>query len=81
MLTLKLKNTQSSRLKIVECGLIDVVPQGRDFVIIASMNRDDKSPSSFSVSDDGETPYNVAYIENAAGATTQVIRPLKNGHG
>jgi len=77
VLTLKLKNTKSSRLKIIECGLIDVIPNGGDFDIVA--HKDDKS-DRFSVSSLATAPFDVAYIENSAGATTQVIRPLKNGH-
>ncbi len=79
MLTVKLRNTQSNRIKIIECGLVDVLPNGRDFNIVVTM---DGKLERFPVSrDPALSPFDVAYIENSAGATTQVIRPLINGHG
>ncbi len=70
MFTLKLKHESSGRTRIIECGEVDVVPNGKGVYVRALV--DDKT-QEFLVSKDGE--YSLAFVENATGATTQIIRP------
>jgi hypothetical protein len=75
MLTIKLQNKKTGRTTIVECVSVDVVASGADFVLEAD------SPDvkrSYIVNEHGD--YNVAFIENAGGHTTQIVRAM-NGNG
>lgn len=70
MLTLKLQNKSSGRTTIVECVSVDVVPNGDGVHLCA------ETPGinyNYTVKSGGD--YDVAFIENAAGATTQIVRP------
>ncbi len=70
MFTLKLKNTRADRIDIIECGSVSVVALGNTRRVLA------KTPDA----PDREyhvgvgAPYDIAYVENSYGATTQVIR-------
>jgi hypothetical protein len=75
VLTVKLQNKATGRTTIVECVSVDVVPRGDDITL------ETQSPdhnNSYTVRAGGD--YDMAFIENAAGATTQIVRPM-NGHG
>lgn len=74
MLTLKLSQTSTGRIKIIECNQVDVVPDGDgSFVLTVASERD--SVQSVVISNKGGVEFNVAYVENARGSTTQVVHP------
>jgi hypothetical protein len=57
---------------------LDVVADGMDYVV-TGLGSDDRA-FEFRVSAAEEAIYNVAFVENLSGATTQVIRPrVRNG--
>jgi hypothetical protein len=69
MLTLKLRNVQSDRMTIIECDKVDIVKEdGGHKVTVFSGDKVEE----YRVSSGKE--YDVGYIENSAGSTTQVIR-------
>lgn len=72
MLTLKLRNSSTNRVRIVECDAIDIVPDGNDVLIVTEKGGDISAEETFRVSLAGD--FDVAYIENAQGSTTQVVR-------
>lgn len=77
MLTLKLRHTPTDRIRVIECAAVDILPcNGGSFTVRTT--RADGSPEEHKISAEG-SEYNIAYIENSAGSTTQVVRPKGNG--
>lgn len=72
MLTLKLMNRTTDNVRIVECDTVDIIRNGEDTKIEVSV-RDEIL--EFLVSDDLNAAYHIAYVENARGSTTEIIRP------
>jgi len=72
VLTLKLMNRTTDNVRIVECGTVDIIRNGEDTKIKVSI-RDEVL--EFLVSDDLNADYHIAYVENARGSTTEIIRP------
>lgn len=73
MLTLKLKDADG-RITIMECMRADVTPGQRASRIDIV---DEKGlPAQFTVCEEGGDAV-IAYIENSAGATTQVVKPQR----
>ena len=70
MLTLKLIHLAGGRANILECGSVEVEPG--EGLIKKVRAQTLGGPREFSVGPGQE--FGVAYVENAAGATTQVIK-------
>jgi hypothetical protein len=72
VLTLKLKNVTTEHVRIVECGVLDIFPSGEDTKIKVMTKNE---ILEFLVSDAPDSEFNIAFVENARGSTTQVVRP------
>ena len=72
MIILKLRHRPSDRTTIVECAKVDVSAD-RDGGYVATVTSPEGTVSEFRVHAHGE--YDIAYVENSAGSTTQVIKP------
>lgn len=83
MLTVKLRNDTTGRTKIIECASVEV-EVGSDCTIVYAAAENGVIQSYWVVKSKGETDkrmsgmdvpaYHVAFVENAAGATTQIVR-------
>lgn len=69
MLTLKLIDSRTDRTRIVECASAEVVVEGVNKRVIAI---NDERRDEFVVGKEQE--FQVAYVENSRGSTTQVVR-------
>lgn len=75
MLTLKLKG-KGGRIFIVECVSVGIDPDGKKTTITAFTVDKPYHPDTYVVADEGGDAV-MAYVENSAGATTQVVKPGK----
>ena len=75
LLTLKLQNTFKDCMHILACSSVEVERCGDDYKIYAHPPDARELAKEFLVSNADNTEYNVAFVENQNGATTQVIRP------
>jgi hypothetical protein len=75
VLTLKLKG-KGGRIFIVECVSVDIQPEGNRTKVDAYTVERPSIPDTYVVADEGGDAV-MAYVENSAGATTQVVKPGK----
>jgi hypothetical protein len=71
VLTLKLRNSRTSRTKIETCDSVEAIVAGRISKVTVTINGD--PPKEILISEDGD--FNEAFIETQHGSTTQIIRP------
>jgi len=76
VLTVKLEHQQEGRLRIIECKAVSVAYTNGHAAL--TLETDDLTEYQF-VLDNKQSTYNVAYVENSAGQTTQVVRPRRQG--
>jgi alpha-D-ribose 1-methylphosphonate 5-triphosphate synthase subunit PhnG len=69
MLTLKLANTRTGHMEIHECATVTVCREPGLAKVTAKIGDGEQ------VFEVGTDTFNVAYIENSKGITTQVVRP------
>lgn len=72
MLTVKLKNTKTGRTVIVEAPAVQVLVREGGGKVITCDRTDSMVHDDYQVFTGGE--YDVAYVENARGATLEIVR-------
>lgn len=70
MLTLKLRHVANDRMTIIECDKVDISAEGDGYKVAVTSH---DACVVYRVAKDAE--YDVGYVENSAGSTTQVIKP------